>query len=112
MPDELELFQGTLNVLILRALSHGPRHGYAVARWVEEGSDGTFRILDGALYTSLHRLEERGLVDAEWGLSERGKRARFYRLTPAGRTELRKRIRNWDRYVVAVAKIMAAPARA
>ena len=111
MPDELELFQGTLDVLVLRALSHGPRHGYAVARLVEEGSDGTFRILDGALYTSLHRLEERGWVDAEWGISERGKRARFYRLTTAGRGELRKRTRNWDRYVVAVAKVMAPPAR-
>ncbi len=111
MPDELDLLQGTLDVLVLRAISHGPMHGYAVARWVEDGSDGSFRILDGALYTSLHRLEEKGWVEAEWGISERGKRARFYRLTAGGRTELRRRTEHWDRYVVAVAKVLAAPAR-
>ncbi|TFG45992.1 MAG: PadR family transcriptional regulator [Gemmatimonadales bacterium] len=112
MPNELDLFQGTLDILVLRALSHGPMHGYAVARWIREGSDGTFRILDGALYTSLHRMDEKGWIDAEWGTSERGKRARFYELTPAGRAELQQRASRWDRYVSAVALVMAAPARA
>ena len=70
MTDELDLFQGTLDVLVLRALSHGLMHGYAVARWIQDGSDGTFRILDGALYPSLHRMEEKGWVGANWGTSE------------------------------------------
>ena len=112
MADELDLFQGTLDVLVLRALSHGPRHGYGIAQWIRDNSNGTFRILDGALYTSLHRMEERGWAEAEWGTSERGKRARFYELTPAGRTELRDRTAHWDRYVQAVAHVMAAPASA
>jgi PadR family transcriptional regulator PadR len=112
MTDELDLFQGTLDVLVLRALSHGPLHGYAVARWIQDGSDGTFRILDGALYTSLHRMEEKGWIEANWGTSEKGKRARFYELTADGRAELRIRAQNWDRYVTAVAKVMASPARA
>ncbi|MEZ4413495.1 MAG: PadR family transcriptional regulator [Gemmatimonadales bacterium] len=112
MSDELDLLQGTLDVLVLRALSHGPRHGYAIAQWIQDNSDGTFRILDGALYTSLHRMEEKGWADAEWGTSERGKRARFYELTPAGRAELQLRTTRWERYVNAVAHVMAAPARA
>ena len=105
---ELDLLQGTLDVLVLRALSWGPMHGYAVARFIREGSGGTFRILDGALYTSLHRMEERGWVEADWGTSEKGKRAKFYNLTPAGRRELRDQGAAWDRYVVAVGKVMRA----
>jgi transcriptional regulator len=82
--DSLDLLQGTLDVLVLRALSWGSMHGYAVARFINRGSDGTFKVLDGALYTSLHRMEERGWVESEWGNSETGKRAKFYRLTAAG----------------------------
>lgn len=109
MPQpELDLLQGTLDVLVLRALSRGQMHGYAVARFIREGSDGTFRILDGALYTSLHRMEERGWVEAEWGTSEKGKRARFYRLTSAGRRALKDQTATWDQYVAAVARVMAA----
>src|SRR5437763_11049451 len=92
---ELDLLQGTLDVLVLRALSWGPMHGYGVARFIHNGSDGSFRIIDGALYTALHRLEERGFVDAEWGTSEKGKRAKFYRLTTAGRRGLRAETSNW-----------------
>src|SRR2546423_9410778 len=105
---ELDLLQGTLDVLVLRALAGRPLHGYAVARFIRDGSDGTFRILDGALYTALHRMEERGWVESEWGLSEKGKRAKFYRLTPAGRQALRAEQATWDRYVAAVAKVMRA----
>jgi PadR family transcriptional regulator PadR len=105
---ELDLLQGTLDVLVLRALSWGPMHGYAVARFIRDGSDGSFRIIDGALYTALHRLEERGLVDAEWGTSEKGKRAKFYRLTAAGRRGLRTETSNWAAYVAAVAGVMNA----
>ncbi len=107
-PSELDLLQGTLDVLILRALSWGAMHGYAVARFIREGSDGTFRILDGALYTSLHRMEERGWVASSWGTSDKGKRAKFYELTAAGRKALRAESQSWDRYVTAVGKVMRA----
>jgi PadR family transcriptional regulator, regulatory protein PadR len=105
---ELDLLQGTLDVLVLRALSFGPMHGYAVARFIRSGSDGSFRIIDGALYTALHRLEERGIVESEWGTSEKGKRAKFYRLTASGRRALRNETSNWAAYVAAVAGVMNA----
>ena len=108
MPSELDLLQGTLDVLVLRALSFGPLHGYAVARFLKEGSDGAFRILDGALYTALHRLEERGWVASEWGKSEKGKRAKFYRMTRSGRRALKSEERRWSEYVAAVGKVMQA----
>jgi transcriptional regulator len=105
---ELELLQGTLDVLVLRALSWGTMHGYAVARFIRQGSDGTFNVLDGALYTSLHRMEERGWVESEWGMSDKKKRARFYRLTAAGRRALRSETESWNGYVAAVARVMNA----
>jgi PadR family transcriptional regulator, regulatory protein PadR len=105
---ELDLLQGTLDVLVLRALSWGPMHGYAVARFIRAGSDGSFRIIDGALYTALHRLEERGFVESEWGTSDKGKRAKFYRLTASGRRALRTETSNWAAYVAAVAGVMNA----
>ena len=101
-----DLLQGTLDVLVLRALAGGPMHGYAVARFIQDRSDNTFRILDGALYTALHRLEERGWVDSEWGLSDQGKRARFYELTADGRRALRQESAEWEAYVAAVARVM------
>jgi transcriptional regulator len=106
---ELDLLQGTLDVLVLRALSAGPMHGYAVARFIRSGSDGSFKVLDGALYTSLHRMEERGWVESEWGSSDKKKRARFYRLTTAGRGALRSEAQSWNDYVAAVARVMTAP---
>jgi transcriptional regulator len=104
---ELELLQGTLDVLVLRALSGGPKHGYAVARFIRERSRDAFKVLDGALYTSLHRMEERGWVDSEWGTSDKGKRAKFYRLTAAGRRALEDARESWNLYVAAVAGVMA-----
>jgi transcriptional regulator len=101
-----DLLQGTLDVLVLRALAGGSMHGYAVARFIQDRSDNTFRILDGALYTALHRLEERGWVDSEWGLSDQGKRARFYQLTASGRRALRQESAEWNAYVAAVARVM------
>jgi PadR family transcriptional regulator PadR len=112
--DSLDLLQGTLDVLVLRALSWGPMHGYAVARFINRGSDGTFKVLDGALYTSLHRMEERGWIESEWGNSETGKRAKFYRLTTVGRRAVRSETTNWNDYAAAVARVLAAtpePAR-
>ena len=106
--NSLDLLQGTLDVLVLRALSWGPMHGYAVARFINRGSEGTFKVLDGALYTSLHRMEERGWVESEWGNSESGKRAKFYRLTSAGRWAVRSETTNWNDYAAAVARVLAA----
>src|SRR4051812_21517499 len=100
------LFQGTLDVLILRTLAWGPRHGYAVARWIEETTGGALAVEDASLYTALHRLEERESVDSEWGLSDKGKRAKFYRLTRAGRAELSRQMRQWSRYVDAVSSVL------
>ena len=105
---ELDLLQGTLDVLVLRALSWGTMHGYAVARFIRQGSDGTFDVIDGALYTSLHRMEERGWVESEWGVSDKRKRAKFYRLTAGGRRALREETRSWNDYVAAVARVMSA----
>ena len=106
--DPMELLQGTLDVLVLRALSWRPMHGYAVAGFIRHGSGQSFHVLDGALYTSLHRMEERGWVDSEWGVSENGRRAKYYRLTPAGRRALRSETAHWNSYVAAIARVMRA----
>ena len=107
---QLGLLQGTLDVLVLKALSWGPRHGHAVARLIRGSTDGAFEVLDGSLYAALHRLEARGWVEAEWGLSDRGKRAKFYRLTGAGRQQLRAETTAWQRYAAAVGKLLEAVA--
>jgi transcriptional regulator len=105
---ELDLLQGTLDVLVLRALSWGPMHGYGVARFIRAGSANSFKVLDGALYTSLHRMEERGWIESEWGASDKKKRAKFYRLTAAGRRALRAETETWNDYVAAVGRVMGA----
>lgn len=107
-PTPIDLLQGTLDVLILKALSWGPRHGHAVARLIRASSEGAFEVLDGSLYAALHRMEERGWVEAEWGLSDKGKRAKFYQLTPLGRQQLKTETASWQRYSVAVAKLLTA----
>lgn len=107
MSSPLELLQGTLDVLVLKALSWGPKHGHAVARLIRESTSGTFDVMDGSLYTALHRLEERGWVEAEWGHSDRGKRAKFYALTTAGRRQLRRETASWERYAAAVSRMLA-----
>ena len=106
-PD-LGLLQGTLDVMILKALSWGPMHGFAVAKWVRSTTDDVLQIDDGALYPALHRMEHRGLIDADWDLTENKRRAKYYRLTPKGRQELRSRVTNWDRYSSAVSKVIHA----
>src|SRR5215469_442167 len=89
MPDQpLPLLQGTLDALILKTLSRGPRHGYAIARWLEEATDDALQIEEGSLYPALYRMERRGWIEAEWGISELQRKAKFYRLTPAGRQQL------------------------
>ena len=107
--DSLNLLQGTLDILVLKALVPGPRHGYGVARWIRETTDGTLQIEEGALYTALHRLEKRGWLQAEWGLSENNRKAKFYRLTPAGNNKLRSGAETWARYAAAIFKVLQAP---
>ncbi len=104
--DDLDLLLGTLDVLVLKTLSWGPMHGYAIARWIRESSGQTFRIQDGALYTSLHRMEEREWIASEWGHTDQGKRAKFYRLTPTGRRQLRLETEQWERYTAGVAGVL------
>ena len=102
----VDLLQGTLDVLVLKTLSWGPRHGYAVARWIRETSDGTIQVEDRALYVSLHRMEARGWVASEWGLSENNRKAKYYRLTAAGRKQLRAKTSYWTEYATAVFRIL------
>src|SRR5687768_18336148 len=103
---DLALLQGTLDVLVLKALVFGARHGYAVATWIRETSDETLNVEDRALYVALHRLEDRGWVEAEWGLSENNRKAKYYQLTPRGKAQLRAEAARWTRYSVAVTRIL------
>jgi PadR family transcriptional regulator PadR len=104
----VDLLQGTLDILVLKALSWGPRHGHAVARVIRDATAGAFDVLDGSLYAALHRLEDRGLVEGDWGLSDKGKRAKFYKLTAAGRQRLRADMAAWQFYVAAVSRLLTA----
>jgi PadR family transcriptional regulator PadR len=104
------LFHGTLDALILRALADGPRHGYDIASWLEDTSAAALSIEDAALYTALHKMEDRGWLVAEWGMSPRKKRAKFYRLTASGRRQLEQRVSEWTAYVEVVDRILR-PAR-
>lgn len=106
---DLRLLQGTLDVLVLKALLFGPAHGYAVARWIRDTTDGALDIEEGALYTALHRMEKRRWLEAEWGLSENNRRARYYALTEAGRQQLAAGARGWTEYADAVFKVLRAP---
>lgn len=109
----IDSVQGTLDFLILRTLSWGEMHGYAVAHWIFDHSGEELQIEEGTLYPALHRLEDRGLIAAEWGLSENRRRAKFYRLTTEGRAELVERTESWSRFTRAVNRLLdAAPAGA
>jgi len=105
---DLELLQGTLDTLVLKTLSWGPRHGYAVARWIKEASNGTILVEDRALYVALHRLEERRMVESAWGLSENNRRAKYYELTPAGRRHLEQKAGEFTAYATAMFRILEA----
>ena len=107
-PPDLQLLQGTLDLLVLRSLTAGSRHGYDVARWIQESSGDALRVEDRALYVALHRMEERGWVAADWGLSENNRRAKFYELTAKGRRALAVRTSTWTRYAEAVFKVLAS----
>ncbi len=104
------LLKGTLDLLVLKSLTWGPRHGYAVAEWVRAVTDGDLLVEEGPLYTALHRLEKNGWLTAEWGYSENNRRAKYYQLSRAGRAELRAEATAWERYARAVGKALAATA--
>jgi PadR family transcriptional regulator, regulatory protein PadR len=106
--DIIDSVQGTLDFLILKTLSWGEMHGYAVARWIFDTSGEELQIEEGTLYPALHRLEDRGWVEAEWGLSENNRRAKFYRLTADGRRELIERTTGWERFTRAVNRVVEA----
>ena len=100
------LFTGTLDLLMLQTLSWGPRHGYAIGRWIAERTEGAVDLEESALYPALHRLEKKGLVEAGWGLTDTGRRARFYSLTDKGRKALRKETARWEEHADAVFAVL------
>jgi PadR family transcriptional regulator PadR len=105
---KLEFLRGTLDVLILKSLVWGPLHGYAITNLIRRQSDDALLVEEGTLYPALWRLESKELLDAEWGLSENNRKAKFYRLTPEGRRQLRHEVKTWEAYSAAVAKVLSA----
>jgi PadR family transcriptional regulator PadR len=111
-PPDLDLLRGTLDLLILKTLSWGSMHGLAVLRWIEDVTHEKLQVEEGALYPALHRMEQKGWLDAEWGYTEGNRKAKFYRLTAVGRRQLTVELSKWSRYTEAVALLLAAPGAA
>ena len=105
--SEKKLLHGTLDTLVLKTLSHGPRHGYAIARWIENETDEAILVEEGSLYPALYRMEKKGLLKSSWGISELDRRAKFYELTDQGRTVLEESTEEWLRFSDAVTSILA-----
>ena len=109
MPSQrVSILKGAMDLLILKALSWGPMHGYSVSYWIRQVTKEALDIQEGALYPALHRLEEKGWIDAEWGVSDNNRQAKYYALTPLGRKQLRQELSTWARFAEAVGKIVAA----
>ena len=106
--DVNDLLHGTLDVLVLKTLSWGPMHGYAIAQWIEDRTRGDLEVVDVALYKALHRLADSGAIDAEWGLSDNNRRAKYYSLTTRGRQLLKAETATWRRYANAVVRVLEA----
>ena len=104
----LDVVRGTLDVLILRALTWGPQHGYAVSQWIRERTDEELLVEEGALYPALYRMESKGWIEAEWGASDNNRRAKYYALTADGRRHLKQELDTWQRYTLAVSRILSA----
>jgi PadR family transcriptional regulator, regulatory protein PadR len=107
--DRLAVVRGTLDVLVLKTLAWGPMHGFEVGAWLEARSRGALALDDSGLYQSLYRLEGRGMIAADWGVTENNRRARYYRLTEDGRTHLARETEVWSRYAATVTEILAVP---
>lgn len=107
-----DLFTGTLDILVLQAVTAGPLHGYAIGKRLRDRSDGVLNVEEGALYPALHRLEKQGWLEAEWAVSEKGRRAKYYVLTADGRQAFLRESRDWDRYVDAVGRVVGGEAGA
>jgi len=101
-----DLFTGTLDILILKAVSWGPRHGYAIGRWIRETTADDVIVQEGALYPALHRLERKGLLAEQWGLTDTGREAKYYTLTALGRTQLRAEAKRWTRFSAAISRAL------
>ena len=114
--EDLDLVRGTLDLLVLKTLAWGPMHGLGVVRWIERVTENRLKIEEGALYPALHRMEEKGWLEAQWGYTERNREAKFYRLSAAGRRQLAAELSRWSRYTEAVQLVItadgAAPAAA
>ena len=108
MSNKVDVLQGTLDMLILKALTWEPMHGFGIGRWIEQVTDDRLRIEEGALYPALHRLHRQGLVAADWGVSANNRRAKYYRLTKVGRRELQARIRGWESASAVINQVLAA----
>src|SRR5512145_1297250 len=104
--DANSMLHGTLDALILKTLSRGTRHGYGIARWIEETTDETVSVEEGSLYPALYRMERRGWIEAEWGTSELGRKAKFYRITAKGRRQLAAETQEWSRFAAAVSSVL------
>lgn len=105
---EIEFLRSSLDLLILKALNWGPQHGYSVAEWIEQATNDALSVEEGTLYPALHRLEKKGWVHSEWGISENNRRAKFYRLTTSGRAQFRAQAPTWHRYAEAIAAALRA----
>lgn len=106
MSPEIEILRGTLDVILLRTLTRGPMHGYAVSRWIRERTDDQLHIEEGALYPALHRLERKRWVESTWGYSENNRKAKYYRLTASGRRRLQVETATWQQYAMLVSRIL------
>ena len=106
MAEQTELLHGTLDTLILKTLSWGPRHGYGVARWIQDTTDDALEIGEGSLYPALYRMERKGWIEAEWGVSETRREVKFYRLTSPGRARLKVELAQWTHFTTAVSKVL------
>jgi PadR family transcriptional regulator len=104
--DANDLLYGTLDLLVLKAVAAEPLHGFGISKWIEHRTKNELAIVDSALYKALHRLEDSGAIDAEWGVTENNRRAKYYSLTPRGRQLMRAEVATWKRYVAAVSGVI------
>lgn len=108
MADDLDLMRGTLDLFVLKTLTWGPMHGLAILRWIEQATQSVLQVEEGALYPALHRMEQKGWLASEWGVSENNRRAKFYKLTPLGRRQFTANLTTWQRYVSAASMLLTA----